>query len=471
MNSNSLKVGKRVLILFPPFNDHLYGEKWRKSDSPFAPLGLFYLATPLVKAGYIVSIIDFQVDHLNKVQYFNNYENADWILISCFTFANNNIQKIIHDIKITNDKAIIICGGPLCNETQNQIDNSDITVFGEADLMISKILELVSEKKSLAGIPGLCYKHKGKYIKNPGILEVENLDYVDFPLFNLTANKNYGYIYGVKLKNLASIITTRGCPFKCIFCTYQNVKYRERSVDNVIQEIKMRVDAGAEYIVFCDDNFLLNRNRVNAILDNIIRSKIKTKFIIQGRVDIIDYDLFLKMKQANVIIIIFGIESVNQNILDFYNKKTTIKKIEQVIENANRVGIITVSGLIIGAPGEKMKHFDNTIEFFKKVSQDFININILRYQYPSPLWVQANMNGLIKDDEKVVYANEKLSNFSYEKLLKIQKKIIKSFYNNPRRITRLVYKLSNHFGIIILFKILMIYLSKTIYRPSQEFHG
>ena len=162
MNNNNLKVGKRVLILFSPFNDHLYGEEWKKSESPFAPLGLLYLATPLVKAGYIVSIIDFQVDHLNKAQYFNNYKNADWALISCYTFANNNIQKIIHDIKITNDKAIIICGGPLCNETQNQIDNSDITVFGEADLMIAKILEMISEKKKLAEIPGLCYKQKGK---------------------------------------------------------------------------------------------------------------------------------------------------------------------------------------------------------------------------------------------------------------------------------------------------------------------
>lgn len=471
MNDNSRKTGKRVLILLPPFHDHLYGEKWEKSESPFAPLGLLYIATPLVKAGYIVSIIDFQVDHLNKAQYFNNYKNADYVLISCFTFAYNNIQKIIHDIKITNDKAIIICGGPFCNETQNQIDNSNITVFGEADLMITKILELISEKKSLADIPGLCYKQKGKLIKNPGILEVENLDLVDPPLFNLTANKNYGYIYGIKLKNLSPIITTRGCPFKCTFCTFHNVKYRERSVDNVIQEIKMRVDAGAKYIVFCDDNFLLHKNRVNAILDNIIRRKLKIKIIIQGRVDIIDYDLFLKMKQANVIMIIFGIESINQDVLNFYNKKITIEKITQVIENANSVGIITVSGLIIGAPSEEMKHFENTIKFFKRVPQDFINVNILRYQYPSPLWIQANMNGLIKDDEIIVYANEKSSNFSYEKLLKIQKTIIKSFYNNPKRIMRLVYKLSKHFGIIFIFKLLMIYLSKTIYRPPKVFHG
>jgi radical SAM superfamily enzyme YgiQ (UPF0313 family) len=194
------------------------------------------------------------------------------------------------------------------------------------------------------------------------------------------------------------------------------------------------------------------------------------KIIIQGRIDVIDCDLCLKMKQANVIMIIFGIESVNQDILDFYKKRITIEKITQSIETANSCGIITVSGLIIGAPSEQMKHFENTINYFKKVPQDFINVNILRYQYPSPLWIQANNNGLIMDDEKVVNANEKLSNFSYRQLLQIQNKIIAAFYNNPRRIMRIVYKLWNHFGIILVVKILLAYLNKNIYRTPQEFH-
>ena len=433
-------------------------------------MGLNYLATPLVKAGYHVSIIDFQVDHLSKIQYFDCFRNMDYVLISCFTFASNSIQTVIHDIRITNDKAVIICGGPFCNETQNQIDNADITVFGEADLMIVKILELVSGEKSLADIPGLCYKHEGKLIRNPGTLLVENLDNVDIPILDFKADKNYGYVYGIRLKNFVPIITTRGCPFKCTFCTFQNVKYRERSVENVILEIKMRVAAGAEYIVFCDDNFLLHPNRANAIFDYIIQSNLKIKIIIQGRVDNIDTDLALKMKQANVIMLIFGIESVNQDVLNFYNKKTTIEKIRQVIDIVNSAGIITVSGLIIGAPVEEMKHFENTIEFFDKAPQDFINVNILRYQYPSPLWLHANENGSVSDSEKVVYADEKLSNFSTQMLLTIQRKIIRSFYNNPKRIMRIIYKVSKHFGIFMIFKILMIYLSKTIYRPPQDFH-
>jgi radical SAM superfamily enzyme YgiQ (UPF0313 family) len=176
------------------------------------------------------------------------------------------------------------------------------------------------------------------------------------------------------------------------------------------------------------------------------------------------------MKQANVIMLIFGIENVNQDVLDYYNKKTNIEKIRKAIGILNSLGILTSSGIIIGSPIEGHAHFENIIEFFRDTPQDFINVNILRYQYPSPLWIQANAEGLINTDEKFVYANEKLSKFSFEELLGIQKKIIRSFYNNPKRIIRLIYKLSKHFGLNIIFKIIIIYTSKAIYRPPQEFH-
>jgi len=457
-------------MIFPPFHTHFYGEEWKKSESVFPPLGLLYIATPLVKAGYNVRILDLQVDGLSKHQYFEHIKNSDFVLISCFTFAFENIQNIIHDIKSTNKKTKIICGGPYCNETKKHIENADYTLFGEADQVIVNLLELISQNKSLSGIPGLCYRRNGSITENPGVLIPENLDDLDPPLFDLVENKNYGYVYGIRLKNIYPIITTRGCPFKCAFCTFQNVKYRERSVENVTAEIKIRVDAGAKYLVICDDNFLLNRHRVYSIFEYIIKNKLKIKIIIQGRVDIVDYELCKKMKQANVIMLIFGIENVNQDVLDFYNKKTNIEKIREAIGNLNSLGILTSSGIIIGSPIEGHAHFENIIEFFKNTPQDFINVNILRYQYPSPLWIHANAEGLINEDEKFVYANEKLSKFSFEELLGIQKKIIRSFYNNPKRIIRLIYKLSWHFGLNIIFKIITIYMSKAIYRPPQDFH-
>ena len=113
---------------------------------------------------------------------------------------------------------------------------------------------------------------------------------------------------------------------------------------------------------------------------------------------------------------------------------------------------------------------EDIIEFFKNTPQDFINVNILRYQYPSPLWLKANADGLIKDDQIFVYAKGKLSKFSFVELLAVQQKIIQSFYNNPKRIMRLIYKLTKIFGFFFIFKIFIIYINKTIYRPPQEFH-
>jgi radical SAM superfamily enzyme YgiQ (UPF0313 family) len=168
--------------------------------------------------------------------------------------------------------------------------------------------------------------------------------------------------------------------------------------------------------------------------------------------------------------LIFGIENVNQDVLNYYNKKINIEKIREVIESANNFGILTFSGIIIGSPLEGNEHFENIIKFFKNVPQDFLSVNILRYQYPSPLWIRANADGLIRDDELFVYANEKLSKFSLDELLVAQRKIIRSFYNNPKRIIRLIYKLSKHFGFFVIFKIIAFFINKSIYRPAHEFH-
>ena len=470
MNNNNFLDGKRVLMIFPPFQNHFYGKKWEKSESIFPPLGLLYIATPLVKAGYDVKFIDLQVDRLSKRQYFDFIKYSDFVLISCFTFAIDNIQKIILDIKTTNAKTKVICGGPYCNETKKYIENADYTLFGEADLVIVNLLKSISENKSLAGIPGLCYSENGNIVKNQGQLIPDNLDDLDPPSFELVKNKNYGYVFGINFKNIYPIITSRGCPFKCAFCTFQNVKYRERSVENVTREIQMRINSGAKYLIICDDNFLINRIRVNSIFDYVITNKLKIKIIIQGRVDIVDFELCLKMKQANVIMLIFGIENVNQDVLNYYNKKISVGKIRKVIENTNKLGILTSSGIIIGSPIETNEHFENIIKFFKNTSQDFVHVNILRYQYPSPLWIQANAVGLIGDNEIFVYANEKLSKFSLEELLVVQRKIIRSVYNNPKRIIRLIYKLSKHFGFFMIFKIIFFFMSKSIYRPAHEFH-
>ena len=471
MNDNGRNFpAKDVLLLLPPLNEHLYGEGWRFSESPTVPLGLMYLATPLIKAGYHVNFIDLTVDRLEKDQYFNLLKNPDFILISCYTQSLKNTVKIIHDIRNVNHRAYIICGGHYCTDTGKHVEGSDMTVFGEADLYIVKILDLVGSKRSLSNIPGLSYKKNGRLVRNPGFQLVEDLDLVDPPSFDLVRNKQYGYLYGIRVDAMMPIITSRGCPFHCSFCTFQGVSYRERKVKPVIEEIKMRVQEGARLIIFYDDNFLLRRTRVIELLDRIIEQKYDLKLVIAGRVDLADLEIYRKLKEAGVIIVLFGIESANQDVLNFYKKRTTVGKIKTAVINANKAGILTYGNLIIGSPIEGLKHFEINRKILKKLPLDFLNVHILDYIYPSPLWHDAHKRGLIKENEYKITANEKLCGFSREELIKMQEKLIRTFYNNPKRILRLMYKLSRNLGLGYIITLIKLFYTRSIYRSAERFH-
>lgn len=436
-----------------------------------APLGLMYLATPLIKAEYHVKFVDFTVDRMEKDQYFRELENSHFILISCYTHTLKNAKKIIQDVRQVNKNAVIVCGGPYCTETQNHVEGADVCVFGEADLEIVNILDSLSTNKSMDDIPGLSYQRNGKLIRTEGKLLIENLDLIEPPSMDISKDKNYGYIYGEKVDGIYAIMSSRGCPFSCTFCSYQKKKYRERSVDNVIQEIKMRVEEGARYIIFYDDNFLMRREHVIEIMDKIIENKINLKITIQGRVDLADLDLYKKLKEAGVIIMLYGIESANQDVLDYYNKKTTVEKAKRAITLANQVGIITFGNIIIGAPLEERKHFEINKKFLKEVPLDLLSVHILQYIYPLRIWTEAYEKGLIGRDEIVVAADERLSHFSHEELRKMEIELVKSFYNNPQRILRIARKFWKNLGIKFIWTLFRLYLGRKIYRTAEKFHG
>jgi radical SAM superfamily enzyme YgiQ (UPF0313 family) len=460
-----------VLLIFPPLGEYLYGNKWKGSEGITVPLGSMHIATPLLKAGYPVKFVDFTVDRLDEEQYFRELASAPFVLISCYNHNLNNVKKIIHDVRHVNEKAVVICGGPWCNVIQSHIPGADVCVFGEADLEIVRILDSLSKNMSLHGIPGLSFLMNGEPVRTAGMLQVDNLDLIEPPSMSLAKGKNYGLVYGEKVEGISAMMSSRGCPHSCTFCTSWKTKYRERSVDSVIQEIKLRKEEGSRYIVFYDDNFLMRRGRVMEIMDGIIENKFNLKIAIQGRVDLADIDLYKKLKEAGVIIMLYGIESANQDVLDFYRKMTTVEKIKRALKLADEVGFITFGNIIIGAPIEERKHFEINKRFLREVPLDLLSVHILHYSYPSALWMEANKKGLIDSDEIVVAADERTSPFSHQELRKIQEEMVNSFYNNPERILRLMNKARKNLGAGFIWRIIRLFSRRTIYRTAERFHG
>ncbi len=433
-------LGKNVLLLHAPIAQYTFGKKWRATKGLSPPLGLLYLGSPLLKVGYNVKFVDLNVDKLSRKEFLKIIEAQDFILITCYTLTINNVKKIIQDIKEVNNKGVILCGGPHCNITQEYIEGSFITCIGEVEGYIVQILHLIETKKPLEVIPGLIYKKDGELVKNTGVMKINNLDSSIFPAWELLDKKKYGYIGNAQL-DLAWIMSTRGCPFNCYFCARMLYsKYRERSVDNVVAELKSLVKQGYKYIAFGDDNFLLNKNRVHEIMERIILEKINIKMAVQGRVDSADFNMFQKMRKAGVIAIFFGIESANQDVLDFYNKKTTVEQGIEAIKTANQAGLITIGFFIIGAPFETDKHIKQNLEYFNSVPLDLISCYDLTYVVGTKLWKNAVKKGIIEKSELFVRADKKTSNYSSEEISEIKNDLIKHFYKNPHRLLRVLYK-------------------------------
>lgn len=433
-----METPRATVLLIEPSMVSRYGDEKRIGSLFLSPsLAHMYLAAPLIRDGFEVVFVDFNVDRICREDFLGLARRSAFILVSCWSCYMESVKLILDDVRGANGQAVIICGGPHCNLEKEPVEGADITVLGEAENLISPLLTALLENKPLAGFPGLIYREGGRTVRTPGMMKVENLDESEFPSLDILRGKSYKTVWGM---DFVPIMSSRGCTFRCGYCSFGDLGYRERSVENVIGEIKNAVARGYRYIVFYDDNFLLNAKRAMRIMERIIEENIKIKIAVQGRADSSSEALYRVMRKAGVGLVLFGVESGNQDVLDFYNKGTTLEKIRTAVTLANRAGMATWAWLMIGAPMETREHFENTLRFVDDLKFDIIVVSLLRYEKGTRLWEDAVRRGLIGRDQNYVDANERLALFSEKELEEIVGSMARRFYRNPRRILRFIYK-------------------------------
>ena len=249
---------------------------------------------------------------------------------------------------------------------------------------------------------------------------------------------DYGYSLGIKIIPgvVTSMMSSRGCPFRCTFCQqgFLLPKYRSHSTPRIIAEIDKLVRTGYTAIAFADDNFLANKRKTEFIMDHIIKEGYElTMWILNARVDSADKQLYAKLRKAGVEHIIFGIESGDQEILDFYHKKITLDQIRKAVGISNEAGIFTSGHFIIGAPIETRRHIRNTVRFARSLPLDNALFKNLGYLAKSPLWDEAVRQGKINPDEAMVASdrNRGLANFSARELEVACNNAFYAFIMNP----------------------------------------
>jgi anaerobic magnesium-protoporphyrin IX monomethyl ester cyclase len=221
-----------------------------------------------------------------------------------------------------------------------------------------------------------------------------------------------------------------------------------RSAENVVKEME-EIAKDYDSVFAVDDNFLMDKKRANKIMDFLIEKNLDLDIWISGaRVTDADEKLFKKMKKAGVKSMEFGIESGNQEVLDYYNKKITLKKVEYAIRLSKKTGFLTIGNFILGAPIEWDRHLKDTINFAKKLNLDFAFFYAFNFLKGSQIWDTAFKEGKIREDEMFVPCNKYrgLSNYSEKEIRNWLHKAFTSYYLSPR------YMLSQLFRSIFIYR-------------------
>jgi len=263
---------------------------------------------------------------------------------------------------------------------------------------------------------GITYREKDHIRSSLARPFISNLDSLPFPAFHLLPITKYRPHppHGRQLPSIP-IVTSRGCPYRCIYCSKSvfGGKYRASSPTYIADEIEYLMDKfNVREITFYDDVFTLNKKRVIAICEELERRRIEIPWTCETRVNLVNEELVEKMKKAGCYMIAYGVESGTQEILDNLKKDITLEQATRAFELTHKIGIQTIAYFMIGSPGETAETIEETIKFAKKLDPDFVQFSITTPFPGTELCDLAVKEGMAsKDWDDYIYAGLRLSNY------------------------------------------------------------
>jgi anaerobic magnesium-protoporphyrin IX monomethyl ester cyclase len=346
-----------------------------------APLGLLALAGELKSIdGSTVKIIDMEGDNLtldNAVERAVEFD-PDIVGITLHaTAAHANAGYIAREIKKSSPNTLLVAGGHHATFLPREILNSgfDISVLGEGDETIHEIGRAVTEGTPFENIDGIVFRKGDQIIRTHTRKLISDLDSLPMPPLELLDSSRYTFkIFGNKEKVMC-LETSRGCPYACDFCsvtpTWGN-KWRNKSNDRIMQEIRLAKSFGYNWIFFTDDIFIVypNIKQRNLLFDRMLEEKIDTKWIVQMRADVTakNPDIIAKGSRAGMRIAFLGVESGSEEILKKMHKGEFTPQSIEAVKILNENGIISLIGMMVGAPYERYRDIISSIKFSRKLA-------------------------------------------------------------------------------------------------------
>jgi len=434
-----------VLLIDPPWIVENKENLWRKVGSCLPSLGMAYVAAVLEKNGHKVQIIDCTAEQISVdivKEKLKNYSDIDFIGLTATTPIFPNALRIARICKEMFPNAKIVFGGVHPTVMPDETLSYDFVDFVVRDEGEETMSELVSGERPWK-ILGLSHKKNNKIIHNLARPLIKNLDEIPPPAYNLLPMTKYRPATGsYKRLPAMSIFATRGCPGRCTFChrAFRGI-VRPRSARNIIDEIKLlQKDYGIKEVSFYDDTFTLFKNVVKEFCEIIKNEKIDITWSCFTRVDFVDEELLRAMKQSGCHLILFGVESADEEILKNIKKNISLEQVEKVVKLARKIGIETRASFMFGNPGETEETIKKTINYALKLDPDEVQFNITTVYPGTEMFEWADKQGYILTKDWAKYNMSevvmKLPTVSPETLQKYYKLAHRKFYLRPKIILR-----------------------------------
>lgn len=409
------KQTEEIYIINPPTRAH----------SPKMPLGLMYLASYLDSKKIRNKLLDFKTKTAElarkKIIEELKAKKPKIIGTSCLCTEMVYIKELCRQFKqILPDSTIIVGGAHPSNYPELFVKEEyiDYVVMGEGEVTFYKLCKLLMhnqkpQKKDLMSIPGIAWK--GYTSKT---LPFANLDELPLPAYDKIDIRHYAKPNSWEIRpvfaSVASISTSRGCPFRCRYCVSAAVfgkKVRSRNPKLVVDEIELLIKKyHFDAIYFLDESFTLDREKVINLCKEIKKRKLRFIWGCQTRVNLVTEEILNIMKNAGCIQIDFGVESCSQKLLDIIQKDITVNAIKKAIRLCKKTGIRSFLNLMTNLPEETDEDLQITLDVMKKEKP---NVMIWNVTIPYP---GTNLNNVIVEDEDLETLNNFPSKNAYELL-------------------------------------------------------
>jgi anaerobic magnesium-protoporphyrin IX monomethyl ester cyclase len=345
----------------------------------YVPVGMGYLLGMAEKEGIPPRHVDEQVedDVLGRVQeHLKGMEKPYIFGFSILTAAFKNAVELSKRLKELYPDSFIIFGGihpTSMPEESLSLPQVDVVLRGEAELQLIELYRCIKERKDFTHIDNLSYRGAdGKVVNNPFVKGRINLDEVpQFPY----------HLYSPKQYDLGFVVSSRGCPHNCIFCSNRittGKRYRIRSSMPVVEELEMlSKNYDRRSILFFDDNLLVGKKRIYDMLAEIRRRGLDKKQIynFQARGDNADRDLLTEMYATGFRSVFFGLETASEEIMKTIKKGETVAECSEAVRMAKEIGFHVSATFIYALPGETRQDRINCVDLSKELGLDMVRYN------------------------------------------------------------------------------------------------